>query len=52
MILFWIAGRAFSAVVAVAFLLASWAMFGRPFFRSRYRRALSKNTPTWTIKGD
>lgn len=51
-ILFWIAGRAFSAVVAVAFLLASWAVFGRPFFRTRYRRALSKNTPTWTIKSD
>ena len=51
-ILFWIEGRAFSAVVAVTFLLASWAFFGRPFFRSRYRQALAKNTPTWTIKGD
>ena len=51
-ILFWIDGRAFSAVVAVTFLLASWAFFGRPFFRSRYRQALAKNTPTWTIKGD
>ena len=38
MIVFFIAGRAFSAVVAVAFLLASWAIFGRPFFRSRYRK--------------
>ena len=51
-ILFWIDGRAFSAVVAVTFLLASWAIFGRPFFRSRYREALAKNTPTWTIKSD
>jgi hypothetical protein len=51
-ILFWVVGRAFSAVVAVAFLLASWAFFGRPFFRSRYRQALAKNTPTWTLKGD
>jgi hypothetical protein len=51
-ILFWIEGRAFSAVVAVAFLLASWAIFGRPFYRNKYRQALSKNTPTWTIKSD
>lgn len=51
-ILFWINGRAFSALVAVTFLLASWAFFGRPFFRNRYREALAKNTPTWTIKGD
>ena len=54
-ILFWVVGRAaFSLpVVAVAFLLASWAFFGRPFFRARkYRQALAKNTPTWTIKGD
>ena len=51
-ILFWVEGRASSAVVAVTFLLASWAFFGRPFFRSRYRQAFSKNTPTWTIKGD
>jgi hypothetical protein len=52
MILFWIEGRAFSALIAVAFLLASYSAFGRPFFRSRYRRALSKNLPTWTIKSD
>jgi hypothetical protein len=52
-ILFWVEGRGvFSSVVAGAFLLASWSVFGRPFYRSRYRRALSKNTPTWNIKGD
>ncbi|MBV9005596.1 MAG: hypothetical protein JOZ98_22110 [Solirubrobacterales bacterium] len=51
-ILFWIEGRAFSALIAVAFLLASWSMFGRPFFRSRYRKAISKKVPTWTIKAD
>jgi Flp pilus assembly protein TadB len=52
MIAFFIAGSAVSAVVAVAFLVASWSMFGRPFFRSRYRRALSKNLPKWEIKSD
>jgi hypothetical protein len=51
-ILFWVQGGAFSALVAVAFLLASWSVFGRPFYRSRYRNALSKNTPTWKIKSD
>jgi hypothetical protein len=51
-ILFWIAGRAFTAVIAVAFLAASYGVFGRPFFRSRYRRALSKSLPTWEIKAD
>ena len=52
MIAFFIAGRAVSAVVAVAFLAASWSMFGRPFFRSRYRKALSEHLPTWEIKAD
>lgn len=52
MIAFFIAGGVFSALVAVAFVVASWSMFGRPFFRSRYRRALSKNLPTWNIKAD
>jgi hypothetical protein len=51
-ILFWLDGGVFRALIAVAFLLASWNFFGRPFWRSRYRRALSKNTPTWTIKSD
>jgi hypothetical protein len=51
-ILFWIAGRAFTALIAVAFLVASYSVFGRPFFRSRYRRALSKSLPTWEIKAD
>ena len=51
-ILFWIAGRAFTALIAVVFLLASYGVFGRPFFRSRYRRALSKSLPTWEIKAD
>jgi len=52
MIVFFVEGRAFSAVIFFPFLLASWAAFGRPFYRSRYRRALTKNTPTWTIKSD
>ncbi len=51
-ILFWVAGRAFTALIAVAFLVASYSVFGRPFFRSRYRRALSKSLPTWEIKAD
>jgi hypothetical protein len=51
-VLFFAVGKAFSALIAVAFLLASWSMFGRPFYRSRYRRALSKNLPTWNIKAD
>ena len=51
-ILVWVQGRAFSALAVVAFFVASWGVFGRPFYRSRYRRALSKATPTWTIKSD
>ncbi len=51
-ILFFIVGKAFSALIAVALLLASWSMFGRPFYRSRYRKALSEKVPTWTIKAD
>jgi hypothetical protein len=51
-IVFFIAGSTFSALVFGAFLLASWAMLGRPFFRSRYRKSLSKNMPTWNIKAD
>ncbi len=51
-ILFWLAGRAFTALIAVAFVVASYSTFGRPFFRTRYRRALSKNLPTWEIKSD
>ncbi len=52
MIAFFIAGGVFAALVAVAFVVASWSMFGRPFFRSKYRKALSKNLPTWNIKAD
>jgi hypothetical protein len=52
MIVFFIEGRTFGAVIVVPFLVASWGMFGRPFFRSRYRRALSQNLPTWKIKSD
>jgi hypothetical protein len=52
MIVFLVEGRTFSAIIIVPFLLASWATFFRPFYRSRYRRALSKNTPTWKIKAD
>jgi hypothetical protein len=52
MIAFFIAGRTFSALVFGAFLLASWGMLGRPFFRSRYRKSLRKSLPTWNIKAD
>jgi hypothetical protein len=51
-ILFFAEGKAFGAIIVVPFLLASWNMFVRPFFRSRYRRRLTENTPTWTIKAD
>lgn len=51
-IVFWSTGRVYGAIVAVPFLIASWGMFGRPIFRSRYRRALAKNTPTWNLKSD
>jgi hypothetical protein len=51
-ILFWISGGAFRALVALAFLVCSWGIFGRPFFRSRYRKALGKNLPTWNLKAD
>jgi hypothetical protein len=52
MIAFFVAGSAFSGLVAVAFLAASWVMFVRPFFRSRYRKSLGKNLPTWNLKAD
>ncbi len=52
MIVFWLTGRTYGAIVAVPFLIASWAVFGRPLFRSRYRRALAKNSPTWNLKAD
>ena len=52
MIAFFIAGEAFAGIVAVTFMLASYSMFGRPFFRSKYRKALSKNLPTWNLKAD
>ncbi|HUA72522.1 MAG TPA: hypothetical protein VMA96_15610 [Solirubrobacteraceae bacterium] len=52
MIVFFIEGKAYSGLVAVAFLFAAWGIFARPMFRSRYRRALSENLPTWNIKAD
>jgi hypothetical protein len=52
MIGFFVAGSAFSGLVAVAFLGASWVMVVRPFFRSRYRKSLGKNLPTWNLKAD
>lgn len=51
-VLFFAAGKVFGAIIVVPFLFASWNMFVRPFFRSRYRRALGKNVPTWTIDAD
>jgi hypothetical protein len=52
MIVFFVAGSAFSGLVAVAFVAASWVMFARPFFRSRYRKSLGKSLPTWNLKAD
>jgi hypothetical protein len=50
--LFFAEGKVFGVLILVPFLFASWNMFVRPFFRSRYRRALGKNMPTWTIDAD
>ncbi len=52
MIVFFIAGSAFTALVLVAFVGASWVMFVRPFFRTRYRKSLGKSLPTWNLKAD
>ena len=52
MIVFFIAGSAFTALVLIAFVGASWVMFVRPFFRTRYRKSLGKNLPTWNLKAD
>lgn len=49
---FFLSGRTYGALIAVPFLVASWVMFGRPFFRSRYRRKLSQNLPTWDLKAE
>lgn len=51
-IVFFVAGSAFSGLVLVAFVGASWVMFLRPFFRTRYRKSLGKNLPTWNLKAD
>ncbi len=51
-IVFFLTGRAYGALIAVPFLLASWGVFGRPFYRARYRRALANRVPTWEIKSD
>ena len=52
MIVFFIAGSAFSGLVLIAFVGASWVMFVRPFFRTRYRKSLGKNLPSWNLKAD
>jgi hypothetical protein len=51
-VIFFTAGRAFAGLIAIPFLLASWTTFGRPFYRSRYRKSLNKNLPEWDIKAD
>jgi hypothetical protein len=51
-VIFFIAGRAFAGLIAIPFLLASWGIFGRPFYRARYRKSLGKNLPEWNIKAD
>ncbi len=40
-----------AGLVALPFLLASWGMFGRPFFRARYRKSLGKNLPDLEHQG-
>ena len=52
MIVFFIAGSAFSGLVLIAFVGASWVMFVRPFFRTRYRKSLGNNLPTWNLRAD
>lgn len=51
-IVLFVGGRTYAAIVVIPFLLASWAIFWRPFYRSRYRRSLSKNVPQWNIKAE
>ena len=51
-IVFFLTGRTYGALVAFPFLIASWGVFAKPLYRARYRRALTKNVPTWTIKSD
>jgi hypothetical protein len=51
-ILFFAKGKVFGAIIIVPFLFAAWNMFVRPFFRSRYRRALTESAPTWEIDAD
>jgi hypothetical protein len=51
-IAFFLSGKTYGALIAIPFLLASWVMLGRPFFRSRYRRKLTQNMPSWNIKAD
>ena len=52
MIVFFIAGSAFTGLVLIAFVGASWVMLVRPFFRTRYRKSLGRNRPTWNLKAD
>ena len=52
MIVFFIAGSAFTGLVLIAFVGASWVMLVRPFFRTRYRKSMGKNLPTWNLKAD
>jgi hypothetical protein len=51
-IVFWITGNKYGAIVAVPLLIASYSMFARPFFRRRYRKAVAASLPTWEIKAD
>ena len=51
-IVFFATGKVYGALVAVPFVIASWGVFGRPFFRARYRRKLAQNLPTWDLKAD
>jgi hypothetical protein len=51
-VIFFILGRTFAGIIAIPFLLASWSIFGRPFYRARYRKSVSKNVPQWNIKAE
>jgi hypothetical protein len=49
-VLFIVKGRAYGALIVIPFLLTSWNIFVRPFFRRRYRSELIDKLPTWKIE--
>jgi hypothetical protein len=51
-VLFFVAGRAFGAVLLLPLGLSMWNMFMRPVYKRRYRKALTETLPTWEIKAE